>query len=113
MSGLIHERSPEQVAVDALVLARVKRGIALLEERYGPTWVDHMKLSDLDLSSEERCVLGQIYGGFSYGIDNLGIDAEESYDFGFDINTLESPVIPYDAIQEIWERELRALGVPG
>lgn len=105
MSGLIHERTPEQVAVDAEVLARVKRGIALLEERYGPTWVDQMRLEDLQLSDESCCVLGQIYGAYERGCDILEIDSAEMSPatFGFDVGPEDDS---YDPLQRAWEAEI-------
>lgn len=113
MSGLIHERSPEQVAVDALVLARVKRGMALLEEKYGPEWASKVDLDILDLGSSSSCVLGQVYGDWSEGVEALGLntdggDLDDSH-FGFDSQGDET----YAELGRVWVRELRALGVPG
>lgn len=39
---------------------RVRRGVKLLNKRYGPNWPEHIRLSGLDLSSGNACVLGQL-----------------------------------------------------
>lgn len=70
-------RTPQQEAIDADCLARVKKGIALLEQQHGPNWADHIDLNTLDLASGFRCVLGQVYGTFGDGITQLwGTDPE-------------------------------------
>lgn len=108
MSGLIHERTAEQKAVDALVLARVKRGIALLEEKYGDDWWRKIDLDELDLADSQMCVLGQLYGGYSIGCGRLGL-AWSSDDECF-ADTLGAGFVDsgdeYEALQEVWEREI-------
>lgn len=54
-------RSEAEKLYDAAVLARVKRGIALLEREHGANWVEHVDLDVLDLSHGARCVLGQVF----------------------------------------------------
>ncbi len=54
-------RTPKQVEVDADLMAYVKRGMELLERKYGPDWVEHIDLLKLDLGDAEVCVLGQLY----------------------------------------------------
>lgn len=55
------DRSATEVLVDAIVLHRVKRGIALLEEEHGPDWASKIDLNELRLCEAECCVLGQLY----------------------------------------------------
>jgi hypothetical protein len=57
------QRTPLQEAIDEVVLEKVKRGIAVLEEKYGPDWVDRIDLDTLDLGESDSCVLGQVYAG--------------------------------------------------
>lgn len=83
MTGFIYERSAEQVAVDAVVLARVKRGIALLEEQYGEDYADYIDFDTLDLQFTDRCVLGQVYGGYDRGEERLGLTTQSSIEHGF------------------------------
>lgn len=117
MSGLIHERSAEQVRLDAEVLARVKRGMALLEERFGPGWVDLVDLAALDLVEGDRCVLGQVCGGYSNGLDDLGgEDGPWSDAHGFSIYSDDidgwwphERDDGWEVLQRAWELELRPL----
>lgn len=52
---------------------RVARGAAMLDEHYGSKrWVDNIRLSRLDLGSQEDCVLGQLFGRYRYACDILG-----------------------------------------
>lgn len=75
------QRTEQEKRIDADVLARVKRGLAWLEETHGPGWEDKIDLATLDLRDGNVCVLGQVYGaeaaacqdsdginGFGYGL---------------------------------------------
>jgi hypothetical protein len=64
-------RSPAQKEIDQRVLGRVKRGMALLQEVYGDDWVEQINANRLDLSSSSECVLGQVYGEYETGLDEL------------------------------------------
>lgn len=109
MSGLIHERTAEQIAVDAEVLAHVKAGIAFLEEHVGPGWVeDFGELSDFNIRWPESCVLGKVYGNYHDALGAFGISEETASEYGFNLWDGE---INWPPLQEAWERELTALGV--
>lgn len=104
MSGLIYERTEEQVEIDAEILARVKRGIALLEEKYGHDWYMMIDLDRLKLSSSTRCVLGQIYGDFGQGKEALGLYFQEARDCGFAQVTRTDKTFEevYQPLQDTW-----------
>lgn len=57
------QRTEQEKRIDADVLARVKRGLAWLEETHGPGWEDKIDLATLDLGDGSRCLLGQVYAG--------------------------------------------------
>ncbi len=61
MTSFADDRTPAQKALDARVLDRVKRGIAVLKEVYGDDFADHINLSYFDITSGSACVLGQLY----------------------------------------------------
>ncbi len=50
---------PEDVALPVEV--RVKQGMAALDAKYGPGWVDRIDVDTLLLDSACRCVLGQLH----------------------------------------------------
>lgn len=107
MSTVTFKRTPVQEKLDALILARVKAGIALLEEKHGPDWVDLIDLPTLDLGSANRCVLGQAYGDYEYGLARLGLDqtdhdeSDEAIAHGF-----ETDCCGYEELQKAWEKVL-------
>lgn len=63
--------------------AKVKSGIALLDAHFGgSSWKTDIDLDTLDLGSCSVCVLGQLFGNYSDGLDELGIIG--GYSYGFD-----------------------------
>ncbi len=57
--------------MDEPVEHRVVRGMDMLDS-YGPVgWRSHVNLATLDMSSDTDCVLGQVYGRFSKGMEEL------------------------------------------
>jgi hypothetical protein len=55
------------------VAVRVAAGAAFLDERE-PGWADRIDLDQLDLSSDCRCVLGQLHGDYGTGLDVLDVE---------------------------------------
>lgn len=49
----------------------VQKGIDLLDETFGADWRDHVDLGTLDIQSFRNCLLGQVFGGFCQGIDDI------------------------------------------
>lgn len=60
----------------------VKRGMALLDERK-PDWRKYVKLATLDMNEPAQCILGQVYGNYYDGIDELALDSLIVMDYGF------------------------------
>lgn len=56
--------------IDKKVQKRVDKGAQLLDETY-PTWASLIDTERLDIRDECRCVLGQVYGSYSDGLDRL------------------------------------------
>lgn len=115
------ERSKKQKKIDAGVLERVKRGMAWLEEKHGPDWVDHIDMKTLDLESGAACVLGQVYAaealaedpeygeGYQYALDSFfypeGLD---DADYGFCTKEDEEhlPARSWEMLQKAWKHVL-------
>jgi hypothetical protein len=96
-------RSQLEKDYDAAVLRRVKAGIELLEREIGPEWVERIELETLCLSDSSTCVLGQVYGDFNYGLQELWEDTDH------DLTLIEAmhrgfyePSEDYGELQEIW-----------
>lgn len=64
---------------------RVAAGAAFLDSA-APGWDERIVTGILDIASWSRCVLGQLYGGYSRGVEALDLDPEEAHDLGFDGN---------------------------
>ena len=66
--------------------SKVKSGIQLLNAHFGnENWKKDIDLDTLDLGSCGVCVLGQLFGDYSDGLDELGIDGGRAY--GFDVTS--------------------------
>lgn len=86
MSTMIDERTEMQKKLDAIFLRYVKNGVRLLEEKYGPDWVElgeeRWKQEGLDLTTGSHCVLGAMaakalnkpYADYSTMTEALGLD---------------------------------------
>lgn len=102
---------------------RVARGIAECDRVFGEDWPSKISVESLDLMDCCDCVLGQIAGYYSAGLQSLGVDVDivsEDYDewqtseetFGWAVN--HGFNVPDDAtdedveeIAEIWKKEIR------
>jgi hypothetical protein len=87
---------------------RVARGAAYLD-RHVPGWVDIIDLSQLNLSSQCGCVLGQLEGDFSLAIEklkpwwtNLGVLGRWAEQRGFYL---------HPRLTEVWKRDYETLTI--
>lgn len=113
------QRTEQEKRIDAEVLARVRRGLAWLEETHGPGWEDKIDLATLNLRACDRCVLGQVYGGettplrqtgYEIGLKRLRdsrslVEADVIGDAFCATNVSERE--DWDSLQEAWEFVLR------
>ena len=82
---------------------RVARGVALLDRKL-PGWDAGVDLSTLHLDSCSRCVLGQLYGDYSYAADVFDVE-DNPEDFGFDL--FEGDPFTYEDLTVEWKRVIR------
>jgi len=61
---------------------RVSAGATLLDKRF-PGWYKHINLQRLDILNCDRCILGQLYGNYSYGKQEIGLGIMSSGWYGF------------------------------
>lgn len=131
MSTIAPERTDLEKEIDAEVLERVKRGIALLQEEHGDGWVEKIDLKTLCLADGARCVLGQIYAdkaledygdddgwwshpphGYNWAMSNIEAFDQDpgGEDHGFCITDEEMEEDDsWAPLQEAWERVLTPL----
>lgn len=67
---------------------RVAAGITFLDKRK-PDWRGYISLARLDTKNAFKCILGQIYGSYEFGLTVLGITHVESEAYGFNIENCE------------------------
>lgn len=69
-----------------LLAPRVRAGIIALDT-VEPLWFIVMNEHTLDVGSDTRCPLGQLWGRFSRGLHALGIPEDDAALYGFDSPT--------------------------
>jgi hypothetical protein len=102
----------------ATLAERATRGAALLD-RHRPGWASEVDPARLDLASGEDDVLGQLYGSFDEGQDELArLDPDRSAwvsrerwaaEYGFDLPQsvhLDREAAEYAALTTCWRSEI-------
>jgi hypothetical protein len=86
---------------------RVAKGVALLDEK-APGWVGFINLADFSISTTDNCVLGQVYGSYDEGMEELSLRDPELY--GFDVETHGmTGILEFRRLQAEWVRVLAVL----
>lgn len=67
------------------VIANIPDGYALIESRK-PGWVFDVDTTRLDMRNPSKCILGQLYGSYLDGRDDLGIPCGNGEHYGLDCN---------------------------
>lgn len=63
---------------------QVRAGIALLDQKV-PDWRDQVDVAELDMVEYRQCVLGQVYGSYHDGLDELDLDDAGAVAYGFQV----------------------------
>lgn len=89
----------ERVAMGAVVLDECERG-----------WYRRIDIKALWITSTESCILGQVFGGFVRGTQELGIEGDrfEEERLGFELTASEYTSDFHGAICEQYEDAWRA-----
>lgn len=89
------------------VQTRVQKGMAFLDE-YGPDdWRNAIDLDSLDLREATSCVLGQLYGVYSFVEDDPDV-AFNFYPFPYEDLGFEVEDETYAELTSAWKRALEA-----
>lgn len=91
----------------------VADGVALLDAVEGPDWHLRIDLDELDVSDSDWCVLGQLYGSWSEGLEYLTEQAKRgvgnfslpSAQFGFtawDEQAINGGREEYNRLTDVW-----------
>jgi hypothetical protein len=84
------------------IAERVQAGATLLDEKR-PGWWQDVSISNLAMSLGRSCVLGQLFGSFYDGQDDLDLSVEDSVKHGFD----RSSDLEYTALGNAWKALIR------
>lgn len=101
-------RRPVPLAADRFE-AKVARGAGFLDRILGaPQWRPQIDVGRLALASNQRCVLGQLYGTYGAGVEKLRISPAEEIEFGVQL-TVPMQLLysnAWDVLTEAWRRQL-------
>jgi len=61
----------------------IREGVQLLNRRLGKRWPFRIKMKKLNMSDSCNCVLGQLFGHYNDGKEELGILSVMPWDHGF------------------------------
>lgn len=81
----------------------VQAGAKLLDEHF-IGWASKINTTDLNMSDGLRCILGQLYGGYSKGLNHLRLTNSEGIVLGFASNRVEC----VETLRAEWVREIKA-----
>lgn len=100
--------------VDEEIKLRVKKGADLLDEFHedGELWARQIDVIGLDLSNCSRCVLGQLYWGYMHGLEELGLnDDDTARELGFDVDarSVGALDLSYTAKEKVLEQQYEQL----
>lgn len=67
---------------------RINRGVEILDVK-APGWREKIDLSTFSFNSDHACPLGQVFGYLYTGLERLEIDAEDAWEYGFDLSPMD------------------------
>ena len=85
---------------------RVRNGIKFLNSKYGRVWRKKVDLDSLDLRISCNCVLGQLEGSYTAGVNkwNLSTPGAEGFGFGFFLE--DASYEQWNRLTDTWKREI-------
>lgn len=87
------------------VPARIRRGVAFFDA-YVPDWYKRVNPSTLDIQNVEKCILGQLYGCYWRGLEQLNISYDDSENYGLSGDDGKACTLAYrDIIRDRQHRE--------
>ena len=99
-SSIWVSHSVADIQVPEAMERNVIDGIHLLNT-YISKWHTLIRLSQLNMSQTSLCILGQLYGDYARGIEQLDINPDDSSDYGFSASDYS-----YAALQLAWIRKI-------
>jgi hypothetical protein len=88
-------------------LRRVRAGMAYLD-RISPGWREDVDIDNLKMSSDSRCIIGQVYGSYDRFRVRQYMTWKKAYDLGFYEDDPFRRWIHYPKLTQAWKQELAA-----
>jgi hypothetical protein len=87
---------------------RVDRGFSALTEYWGGTfWVDRIDVWTLNVESVNACPLFMVFGGYTEGLDVLGLDSDlGAKSHGFELEDYAYAAGENEALTDEWVRRI-------
>lgn len=92
------------------IAQRVANGVELLDAKV-PDWRSKVETETLAILSLDQCVIGQVFGGWKVGVDQLGLTREMQESHGFELTPQEyyaEPVQVDDDLEHEWIKAINA-----
>ncbi len=96
---------PEDVCLPVEV--RVKQGMAALDAKYGPEWVNRIDVGTLNVAGYCTCVLAQVHGG-DYSVGFAVCAPTGQPDWSFDNGFYDPTQKEYPALTIAWRHAILA-----
>jgi hypothetical protein len=78
---------------------QIAKGAGALTSHFGnEEWRTRINIQTLDIADYYRCMLGQLFGGYHYGLGVLGLSDHNAIEHGFDVCSLDD----VDALTDAW-----------
>lgn len=96
----------------AILESNVSQGAKLLDKQ-NPQWYTKIDTDILQLQDCDRCILGQLYHHYIYGLSRVDLDADDDpWFYGFNIPTViernarHLRTVYYDILKDAWIHEI-------
>lgn len=86
----------------------VMNGVELLDRRF-PNWEDLIDPDSLEIDSCDNCIIGQLFGDYTTGLDTLRIGQLKACTLGFNVDTsfdvvLDPNLYDYLVLKNHWQK---------
>src|SRR5882762_2911653 len=88
---------------------QIKSGVQVLNKKR-PGWAQRIEIESLNIISPAYCIIGQVYGSYSDGLEVLRIHHMDAENYGFALN--KSPYEyheEWETLTQEWKETIRCI----
>ena len=89
------------------LLQKVRYGIKTYLKPKKPNWFKTIKLTKLHLGDVDNCILGQLFGSYHAGLNELGLHGDVWDDRYY--AAFSSRAGNWDVLTQVWKKEIKRL----